>query len=122
MAINTHTFDRSGALVSSGVDAPDDDGAPPVITGMRVHKDDEIDTAGERPPTQEEMERLGGLKRPKLLAPKAPKAPPAPKPSKAQEGFISDRRRCLELAVESGAVGAEEILATAERFKTFLEA
>lgn len=132
MAINSHVFNESGALVSSGPLDHDDEGAPPAVPGMKVHKDGEIDDADQRPATYEEIADAA-IKAGRPIPPKPGKpasrfkpATPAAKkakPSLPQEGYVSDRRRCLELAVESrfGVTDPVRALAIAADFLAFLE-
>lgn len=101
----------------------DDDGAPPAMpAGTRIHKDGEIDGPSSRSPTPADLEMLkarGPLPMPKPAIPKSkapkPKAPPV------WVDMVSDRRRCLELAVQSGATDPDEVLSVAGRFAAFLD-
>lgn len=93
----------------------DDDGAPPTIPGMRVHRDGDIDAVSGTPDLEAIERNAARLKAAKSKAAKA-----APK-AKAQSGdHITDRRRCLELAAASGETDPTEVLAIAGRYLGFL--
>lgn len=99
----------------------DDDGAPPALPqGMRVHQYEDV--IAPKPPTEAEIESITG--RPVMKPAKAPKKLPAPPAARraVPEGIVSDRRRCLELAVASGETDPDALLAVAEKFLAFLEA
>lgn len=124
MPMNVHNFNAAGAAVDVGIGGDDDGGAPPSIPGMRVYKDEEIAEALIKAPTKEELAARGlenGYDVPKgSKAPKG-KAAAAPKPSKAQDGIVSDRRRCLELAAATGETDPGAVIEIAQRYAAFLE-
>lgn len=111
MVLHVHNYNAAGAHVSSGVDDPEDEGAPPSVPGMKVHQ---FNQEGERIASREELEAAAEVKAPK------PKKTIG-RPPRAAENFVSDRRRCLELAVASGETAPDEILAVAQKFLAFLE-
>lgn len=118
MVLNVHNYNMAGALVSSGEDDPtmDEDPTAGMPPGTRVHQYEDV--IAPKPPTAEEIEAITG--RP-LMKPAKPKKAAAPAARKAApEGFVSDRRRCLELAVASGETDPDALLAVAHKFLAFL--
>lgn len=121
MAVIREHLVIGGEIVEQGAGmGGDDEGAPPEpLPGMRVHKDGEIDGASGTPDLSEIEANAAKIRAAK---PKPAKAPKAAGPGKAPStDSVSDRRRCLELAANSGASGVDEILSAAQRFKEFLE-
>lgn len=120
--VREHIVDGGGNIVEMTGAMGDDDGAPPMVPGLRVHTSEDVATAGTRPMSEEELAQFGAtLPKPRARTAKEPKTAKAkPKPAVAPPEAVSDRRRCLELAVASGETDPAEVLAIAERYLEFL--
>lgn len=123
MALRVHNYNMAGALVSSGEEDPtmDDDGAPPALPGnVRVHQYEDV--IQPKPPTDAEIESITGrpVMRPAKQAKKVPAVPNGIVRRAAPAPDVSDRRRCLELAVAAGETDPDKVLAIAGRYLGFL--
>lgn len=119
MAVVREHLVVGGEIIEQTGMGGDDDGAPPMVPGMRIHKDGEIDAMPSSTPDLSEIEAIAA--RIKSTKGKVAKVKPASRTKVVHDyDGVSDRRRCLELAVASGETDPDEVLAIAGRYLGFL--